>query len=167
MKDKGKNGVKVEETSDAFPARSRKGKGCGPQASVAWYIMSGRSSQRSSVLCRCEYQPLLGSPGSAQHNTSGICTRILSFCWRGRCRSLSRSTSLHSCPCRGKSGYTPDQLSRGTLRRKRRKGQEVDFKEREKAYENRHRKYHLQCIRSFNIISPGIQYQAREMPMIR
>lgn len=43
-------------------------------------IMSGRSSQRSLALCRCEYLPLPGSPGSARRNTSGICTRILSFC---------------------------------------------------------------------------------------
>lgn len=80
MKDKGKTDVKVEKTLDSFPAWPRQGEGCGPRALVAWCIMSGRSSQRSLVLCRCEYLPLPGSPGSAQHNTSGICTRIWSFC---------------------------------------------------------------------------------------
>lgn len=130
MKDKGKTDVKVEKTLDSFPAWPRQKEGCGPRASVAWRIMSGRSSQRSLVLCRCEYLPLPGSPGSAQHNTSGICTRIWSFCWHGRCHSLSRSTSPHSCPCRGRFGYKPDPLSRGTLWRKHRKSQKVDFKGR-------------------------------------
>lgn len=130
-------------------------------------IMSGISSQRSLALCRCECPPLPGSPGSAQHNTSGICTHILSSCWRGRCRSLSRSTSLHSCPCHGRSGYTPGQLSQGTLQRERSKGQEAGFKERQQAYENRYRRLNLQGIWSFNITSPRIQYQAREMPIVR
>lgn len=44
------------------------------------WVMSGRSRQRSLALCRCECPPPPGSPGSAQHSTSGICTRTLSSC---------------------------------------------------------------------------------------
>lgn len=103
-------------------------------------IMSGISSQRSLALCRCECPPLPGSPGSAQHNTSGICTHILSSCWRGRCRSLSRSTSLHSCPCHGRSGYTPGQLSQGTLQRERSKGNAAKVRRRVLRKDSKHMK---------------------------
>lgn len=101
-------------------------------------ITSERSSQCSLALCRCEYLPLPGSPGSAQHSTSGTCTRILSFCWRGRCRSLSHSTWLHSCPCHGRCGYKPGQLSQGTLQRKHSTDQGVYFKESQKVHEDKY-----------------------------
>lgn len=74
------NWRKSREDLGCIPCTDQKGQRLWSSSISSLCIMSGRSSQRSSALCRCEYLPLLGSPGSAPHNTSGICTRILSFC---------------------------------------------------------------------------------------
>lgn len=65
---------------------------------------------------RCARPPAGGSRGSARRSTSGTCTRTWWFGWPATCRNPDRSTSPHSCPRRGTSGYTPVLRSPTTLK---------------------------------------------------